>query len=111
MNLKQLQDEVGEWSYDNFGDQSSYRCLLGVVEEVGELCHAHLKLEQKIRVASMEDQEDAVADILIFLADYCSRSDIDLDAVVTRTWAEVRLRDWKKYPETGRPLVIGVPSP
>lgn len=102
MNLFRLQVEVGEWSQRNFGDQPSYRPLLGVVEEVGELSHAHLKHEQGIR--GMDDQlakaakVDAVADIIVYLADYCHRSEIDLDKAVTETWEKVSRRNWKDNP-------------
>ena len=40
MDLKTLQDEVRDWSHANFGDGFPLRPLLGVIEEVGELCAA-----------------------------------------------------------------------
>lgn len=35
--LNELQDEVGSWSRENFGDQSAANPLLGGAEEMGEL--------------------------------------------------------------------------
>jgi len=98
-----LQREVEEWSRKNFGNQPSHLPLLGAVEEIGELAHAHLKAEQNIR--TNEDHSaakiDAVADAVIYLADYCAREHIDMQSAVTRTWGKVRQRDWKKNPEHG----------
>jgi NTP pyrophosphatase (non-canonical NTP hydrolase) len=97
--LEELQGLVGEWSRRNFGDQPSYRPLLGVGEEVGELDHAHLKGEQGIRHSPEEIQAmkvDAIGDIVIYLADYCEREGISLSAAVEKTWETVMQRDWKK---------------
>lgn len=100
--LRKLQDEQRPWVKHNFGARPSWMPLLGIMEELGELAHSHLKQAQGIR--SHEDHEamakDAVADIVIFLADYCSARDFDLESLVSETWAEVKKRDWKKNPET-----------
>ena len=48
------------------------------------------------------DAVDAVADIVIFLADYCSARGFDLESLVSETWAEVRKRDWKANSETAQ---------
>lgn len=103
MNLRQFQKEVGEWSRENFGDQPSDNPLLGMAEEVGELCHAHLKGKQGIRydkgqVNSMK--LDAVADLLIYTADYCEREGIDLESTIEVVWKEIRKRDWRENPKT-----------
>lgn len=98
MNLKQLQTEVGAWSRRNFPNNQPHHPLLGVSEETGELCHAHLKMEQGIRGTKEEHQaakEDAVGDIIIYLADYCERNGIDFDKSVDLTWGQVKARDWK----------------
>lgn len=99
--LRKLQDEQRPWVKHNFGDRPSWMPLLGIMEELGELAHAHLKQAQGIRTS--EDHEamakDAVADIVIFLADYCSSRGFDLEALVTETWAQVRQRDWKADPK------------
>ena len=104
MRLCDLQREVGVWSLHNFGAEPAYRKLLGVGEELGELCHAHLKGEQGIRGFSAETKsakEDAIGDLIIYLADYCDKSGIDLDHAVEKTWALVSQRDWKQHPKDG----------
>ncbi len=96
-----FQSEVGQWSRDNFGDQPSTNPLLGITEEVGELSHAHLKGLQGIRHTPEEIGEmkvDAVADILVYLADYTEREGIDLEGAVMVTWKKVRERNWKANP-------------
>jgi NTP pyrophosphatase (non-canonical NTP hydrolase) len=104
MKLETLQHDVGTWSRRNFPNNHPYSPLLGALEELGELAHAHLKLEQGIRGSTTEHvlaKSDAVGDIVIYLADYCERNNIDLDAAVTNAWNMVKLRDWVKFPKDG----------
>jgi NTP pyrophosphatase (non-canonical NTP hydrolase) len=98
--LRRLQAEQVPWVKHNFGDRPSWMPLLGAVEELGELAHAHLKQAQGIRVSENHDEKakDAVADVVIYLADYCSARGFDLETLVMETWDKVKLRDWKKDP-------------
>lgn len=101
MTLEQLQHEVGEWSRRNFPSNKPHHPLLGVSEETGELSHAHLKGEQGIRHTPEEILAmkcDAIGDIVIYLADYCERNGLSLDAAVSVTWHGVKKRDWQKNP-------------
>lgn len=94
-----IQSQVSVWSIRNFGDQSSYRPLLGAVEEVGELCHAHLKGEQGIRHTPAEIEalkRDAIGDIIIYLMDYCAKENISMSRCLRTAWDEVEMRDWRK---------------
>ena len=88
---------------ENFPNKKPHQPLLGIQEEVGELSHAHLKMEQGIR--TNEDHQaakiDAVGDIVIYLADYCNQNGIFLDSAVEQTWAEVQMRNWKKNKVNG----------
>jgi NTP pyrophosphatase (non-canonical NTP hydrolase) len=108
MDLADLQDEHREWLRHNFPDQRIHQPLLGIMEEVGELAHAHLKHEQGIRGLSDQDlafvkKQDAVGDIVIYLASYCTANNIDLDKAVRLAWHEVSNRDWVDDPEKGVP--------
>ncbi|MGD9631377.1 MAG: hypothetical protein AB7V18_19230 [Pyrinomonadaceae bacterium] len=101
LNLLTFQHEVGEWSRKNFGNQPSTNPLLGVGEEVGELFHAHLKNLQGIRMSPAEaraKKEDAIGDILVYLADYCEREAISLEAAAYTAWDGVRRRNWVENP-------------
>lgn len=85
-------------------DAPSDRPLFGVVEELGELAHAHLKGLQGIRHTPEEIADkkvDAVGDVLVYLADYCNREGIALGSCVERAWGEVKQRDWLSNPATG----------
>ena len=103
MDLKGIQEEVALWNKKNFPDAQPYQPLLGLAEEVGELSHAHLKMEQGIRVAENHFMKkyDAIGDIIIYLAAYCYKNDIDLNAAFWYAWDQVKDRDWIKYPENG----------
>jgi len=70
-NWEDLKNTVGQWSAANFGSQKGLGCLvplLGVVEEFGEFYAAE----------AIDDSEDALGDMAIFLVDYCYRSGVDL---------------------------------
>jgi len=111
MRLRELQQQQNEWSRRNFGKQPAYRSLLGAVEELGELCHAHLKGEQGIRGSQEKhllDAEDAVADTVIFLASYCNSMGFDLESIVERTWNTVKTRDWRTDTVTAGTGIIAV---
>lgn len=107
LSLRQLQDESFRWTLKNFGHlpMMAHHPLLGAVEEIGELAHAHLKLEQGIRGSKeelIEKSKDAVGDTIIYLADYCNRCGFDLQDIVTTTWRQVEARDWVKNNKDGQ---------
>lgn len=170
MNLSEAQARHKEWSERNFPDRNPDHPLVGVIEEVGELCeavlpqvatsealrliidlqaqlgrlaHVHLKRAQGIRKASTSfDREcdavdriaalfdryqnligypafftellpedrvddptkaaDAVADIQIYLLDFCGRRGIDAGTNLAATLDQVLARDWVKNPTTGK---------
>jgi hypothetical protein len=71
MELKRLIEERDEWVGRNFGHSDGPGdSIIGVMEELGELCHAHLKAKQNIRGTQEEHKaagQDAVADLTIYL--------------------------------------------
>jgi NTP pyrophosphatase (non-canonical NTP hydrolase) len=102
--LRQLQEDERPWVEHNFPGRESYWPLLAAFEELGELARAHLKTLQGI--CGSEDAHrlskiDAVGDVVIALADYCTANNIDMEDAVQRTWAKVKLRDWRKDPVSG----------
>jgi NTP pyrophosphatase (non-canonical NTP hydrolase) len=110
MTLRELQEQQRVWVAHNFGERPSWHPLLGAVEELGELAHAHLKQTQGIRLHENheENAKDAIADVVIYLADYCSSRGFDMQAIVEQTWEKVRQRDWKKNPNTAH---VGLGDP
>lgn len=96
--LQRIQREHRHWMNHNFPERDAYWLLLGVVEEVGELAHSHLKRIQGIRHTQQELDEmarDAVGDIAIFLIGYCSEMGWDFAEILDSVWPEVAKRDWK----------------
>ena len=101
LTFRTLQQEHREWSARNFPNKKHHEPLLGVMEEVGELAHAHLKAAQGIRGTEEEHSEkakDAIGDIVIFLSDYCTESGYDFQRIIETVWDEVKQRDWRKNP-------------
>lgn len=98
LTLATLQHQQSEWSERNFPAQKPYQCLLGAMEELGELTHAHLKAEQCIRTNENHDamKRDAVGDIVIYLAGYCTANGLNFEECVWQTWFEVKKRDYSK---------------
>lgn len=102
--LSGFQEDVYNWSLQNFGDQDYIHPLLGITEEVGELNHAVLKSRQNIRgdyQTHLLEAQDAIGDIMIYMADFCSRFGIDFEECVRVAWGVVRKRNWAKNPNTG----------
>ena len=97
IDLYHLQSVIRRWSDESFGVGSSWHKLLGVMEEVGELCHHVLKREQGIRVDQNHNEEvkDAVGDIVIYLMDFCAREGISLEECIETTWTKVQQRTKK----------------
>lgn len=98
VDLRTLQDEHQEWLEHNFPNQESHDALLGIVEEVGELAHSHLKKNQGIRGTDRDHVvaiRDAIGDIVIYLASYCNTNGYVFDECVEDAWQEVLVRDWQ----------------
>lgn len=102
-----IAEEHKQWAEKNFGTNRPYQDpLMGLVEEVGELHHALLKQRQGIRgeyLKHLLEVCDAVGDITLYLMDFCNVYGIDYEVAVRTTWEKVKGRDWKAYPQTGRP--------
>jgi len=105
MILKELQRKVYEWSVKNFAEEDSYLPLLGALEELGELSHAHVKGIHGIKYSQQKVKDlkkDAIGDTVLCLLNYCEREGIDLEEALLDSWKVVSQRDWKKNPTTGK---------
>ena len=69
MNWERLIAERDVWVEHNFpGEPQPESSLFGVIEELGELAHAHLKQSQGIRGEEHEaEAQDAIGDLTIYL--------------------------------------------
>lgn len=108
--LDRIQSETQRWEEHNFPDATSGDTFVGIVEEVGELAHAHLKGEQRIREGAiipndggtiMDMKIDAIGDLIIYLIHYCNLEGINFASAIIDTWDTVKKRDWIKYPIDG----------
>jgi len=80
--LSQIQAELKVWTLHNFGQQESIIPIMGMIEELGELTHAHLKEFQGIRKSDfLSDKKDAIADITIYLLNYFNCIDKNINVV------------------------------
>lgn len=100
------QKELAEWQNRNFDKVSHEDCLIGVMEEVGELSHAILKHKQKIRGYHDESKfiaeaEDAISDTIVYLTQMATILGINLKESHENITSEVLKRNWKDNKETG----------
>lgn len=103
--LKQIQLEHSEWAQRNWPGYAPYRAVLGMMEELGELSHAHLKTIDGIRGTAESHslkERDALGDLLLFACAFASAQGYDLETILNETWEQVSQRDWIKYPLNGR---------
>lgn len=83
--LRELQEQVGTWSSENFGtEQPSEYPLIGAGEEIGELTTSVLKRAQGIDDSDKytdrigpDAEKDAVGDVMIYLLDAIYRAEDD----------------------------------
>lgn len=101
--LNRIQKQRADWALENFGEPKAYHLLLGMTEELGELCHAHLKREQGIRINENHEAaiKDALGDILIYALGYAQSQNLSLEDCLVEAWHHVRMRDWKNNKATG----------
>ena len=107
MKIEAYIKKVVDWQRGQFGEHygTGYRNLLGLAEEVGELCHAHLKGEQGIRHTHEEIllmKKDAIGDVAVFLFAYCDSQSISFVECLESVWNELQGRDWKNDPMNGK---------
>lgn len=97
--LRKLQKEVREWSNKNFPDKKPHQPLIGIMEEIGELSHVRLKYEQELYQLPYYYQEtkDGVADLFIFLLDYCNQVGIDFDDALKEGWEYIQTRNYETF--------------
>lgn len=115
-------EEIGELTYCYLllrKKISPYDNILRETSHVGQLAHRFLKNEQGIRgdenkqeekLAKMrlfspfqliEEEKDCIADIMIFLLNYCQARGYSAEELLRETWDHVKRRDWKQFPKNG----------
>ena len=101
-SLTTLQDDVQQWVVRNFGTDNELATVVGLVEEVGEMCRAVVKRSQGIRGSEEEwtaELRKESADVLIKLCDIAQFNGFSLAEAVAERWGKVRQRDWRADPQ------------
>lgn len=108
LDFHDLQSKRQAWAAAS-GVGSNIEDLVDLLqEEMGEMANARVKLREGIRrgatdrEALLEAERDAVGDLVIVLAGYCTARNFSLQECVEKAWEEVRQRDWIKFPYDGR---------
>lgn len=96
-----LQARLHNWRVQNFPHADADQQLLGVVEELGELAHANLKQKQGIREKTVEDEKDAIGDLMIYMQGYCAYRGWDIVQIFETTAKSVMERNWNENPRSG----------
>lgn len=103
-----IQEEHEHWESVNFPNPlGPLASIAGLTEELGEVAHAVLKNQQKIR--GYDDMEkttaevaDGLADLFIYSLGLATFYGIDLEEAYRSTWDKiVNKRDWIKFPGNG----------
>jgi NTP pyrophosphatase (non-canonical NTP hydrolase) len=98
--INEFQDEVHEWRQKQpWADEPPTATCLGLAEEVGEVCRAVLKREQKIR-GTDEEWEAEIAkelgDVFVKLADVANVYGLSLESCIMERWAVVSERNFTR---------------
>ena len=108
-DLDIFQEEVKDWAYHNFPKDTFADTVLGLVEEVGEVCRTIIKKNQGVRGTPEYWDEEArkeLGDVFIKLLHVMvlfDPSDGSAYRIASDRWQVIRKRDWVKYQQTGRP--------
>lgn len=101
--IRIYQSQVTEWVQRNFGDKATkFTAIVGLTEEVGELCRAVVKRSQGIRGTKEEwdaEIEKELGDIFIKLCDTAGHYGVDLQDAIETRWAAVKQRNWQENPQ------------
>ena len=79
-SLQEIQTEQAEWSAYNFGPSVPSQQLMGIAEEVAELLMSH--------VSDDDSRKDAIADAGVFLLNYASAKQLDIQECIEKAAAE-----------------------
>lgn len=97
ITLNKLQSEVAAWSRKQFPRRRAHQPLLEAQAKLGELAaeYALMEVGEKGNAESHRNvMEDAVAQCLIALVDFCERNDMDMGESVSHCWSKVKMRNW-----------------
>lgn len=94
--LRELQEYISQMLVERgFKGQSLSRTFIGLVEEVGELAEVIKNLEKNNRDKGKDfDLSGEIADVLIYILDIASESNVDIAEALETKEKENRKRKW-----------------
>jgi len=99
LRLKDIQREQCAWSLSNFGEQTTGRMALGLIEELGEV-------EEAWAEDNIEKLFDAIGDVGIYMLNYCNIVNWDIAKIfAARTPCNP---DAQRYPQRVTPLMRAI---
>lgn len=86
-----------------YPDSQADGAIVDLMKVIGQLSHAHLKGEQKIRKGEKhrDKAQLMVGSIVGLLGVICRKHGKDLTDITGEIWSQVSKRDWRKNAETG----------
>lgn len=111
--IEEVSELAAAWLINWHGSMERFEILSNAVA-IGADAHRLLKAYQGIRengatTATLDPSQkpelirDAIGDIQLYLIGLSTKQELSHDRdVIARTWAEVRQRDWVKFPNNGR---------
>lgn len=99
MDLSAMQKERGRLGIAKGLKGSLHSQALGAAEEVGELCHAHLKYEEGMidRETYVKKASDAVGDTIVMLLGYCHLNGLEIEECIRGSWDVFVHRDFQEH--------------
>lgn len=97
--LESILSEYRAWRRAQFDPTAPGSLLLRAVGEIGELATAH---DDELRGGPVTETMDGVGDTVLFLEAYCAERGWSLRDCVALAWGQVRPRDYRRWPRTGR---------
>lgn len=110
MEIRELQEQVMVWNEKRFPKADSWKALIKIGEEKGELDGHYLgRYEQRVGKETIDHEagiKDSVADALVAMCVFCVRENIDLETEVIKVLEVINKRSYiRKIPP--RPETTG----
>lgn len=97
-NIEKIQIEHAKWQKRNFPDAKPWECLIGMQEELGELCRIYSKTHRGIRSKEIkkEQMDEEIGDVFIQLMGFCTLNGLSIDRCIDKRWGVVKNRNFQK---------------
>ena len=101
LTLDEIGQRVQAWRLKNFGEQSRYRNLAQITEEVGEVARAVGKAEEGIRPETRGSLDQELGDVLLATLGMIAAEGFDPEEIVNARLTRMEALDFTQDPEGG----------